>query len=48
MTISASVVFPDPEPPAIPMTRGVARVCMLELYWIGVKLGEDLIKKERI
>jgi hypothetical protein len=33
------VVFPDPEPPAMPIIRGVARDDILELYWNGIEFG---------
>jgi hypothetical protein len=33
------VVFPEPEPPAIPMTSGVVRLGINELYWKQVKRG---------
>jgi hypothetical protein len=29
----ATVVLPEPVPPAIPMIRGVARLGIVELYW---------------
>ena len=41
MITFATVVLPEPVPPAMPITRGGVRFGMLELYWNKEQMVDD-------